>query len=425
MPVRSRLVLLLLLLCGTIEVSAQNTIASPYSRYGLGDLSDMNNAWNLSMGQLSYGLRSPIHVNFGNPASYTSFDSLSFIFDGGFNTKWVQLTSNVESASRTYGTLGYLHFGFPVFRWWRTQIGLLPYSDIGYNVGTAEYEDGVGNIYHTYTGNGGINRIMWGNGFRLTKNLSVGFNFSYLFGKVDVGSNVIYPDSLYYANVAVTNSISVNDIYLDYGIQYYGKIGKDLDFCAGAIFAANSRMKAQADYLVRTFFLSNDQIEYYKDTVAMGTDYKGDILLPMMLGGGFTVGKTDKWLAGIDAKWQNWEKYTAFGMEDSLVNSYRISAGAEYVPDINNFNNYLKRIRYRVGFMYQGTYLSLRGKQLSEYSVSLGFGLPLKVIRTNLNIGLLAGTRGTTSENLIRETYIRFILGFSISEKWFVKKKYY
>jgi hypothetical protein len=75
--------------------------------------------------------------------------------------------------------------------------------------------------------------------------------------------------------------------------------------------------------------------------------------------------------------------------------------------------------------MYQGTYLSLRGKQLSEYSVSLGFGFPLKSIRTMVNLGAQVGTRGTTAENLIRETYFKFILGFSIHEKWFVKKKYY
>ncbi|MCK7539511.1 MAG: hypothetical protein MZV63_55715 [Marinilabiliales bacterium] len=113
-------------------------------------------------------------------------------------------------------------------------------------------------------------------------------------------------------------------------------------------------MRSQADYLVRTFFLSVDKVEYIKDTVAMGTNYKGDILIPMMFGGGFSVGKKDKWTAGIDGKWQNWEKFTAFGMSDSLVNSYRISAGAEIIPDKNGYGNYLKRIRYRVGFMYQG-----------------------------------------------------------------------
>lgn len=415
----------LLILAGTMTLHAQVRIASPYSRYGLGDLSDVNNAWNLSMGQLSFGLRNPLHVNIGNPASYTAFDSLSFVFDGGFSTEFVQLNSTLQSASRTYASVGYINFGFPVTRWWKTQIGLLPFSDVGYNVGTLNHQEGVGNIIRTYTGDGGINRFIWGNGFRPFKNLSVGFNFSYLFGNMNVGSNVIFPDSLYYTNLMVDNFVTMSDIYFDFGLQYHSKFKNGLDFTAGAIFAPTTKMRSQADYLTRTFFLSTTNIEYIKDTVAMGTNYKGDIVIPMMAGGGFSIGKTDKWLAGIDGKWQNWKKFTAFGMSDSLVNSIRISAGAEFIPDITSYTSYFKRMRYRVGFVYQGTYLSLRGKQLNEYGVSVGFGFPLRGVRTMLNVGAQVGTRGTTAENLIRETYLKFILGFSIHEKWFIKKKYY
>jgi hypothetical protein len=31
---------------------------------------------------------------------------------------------------------------------------------------------------------------------------------------------------------------------------------------------------------------------------------------------------------------------------------------------------------------------------------------------------------GTTSNNLIKENYIRFVLGISLKERWFEKKKY-
>jgi hypothetical protein len=185
MPFRIRLSLLFLLLCGTLTLSGQVRIASPYSRFGLGDLSDINNAWNLSMGQLSYGMRDPYHVNFGNPASYTAFDSLSFVFDGGFSTDFVSLTTSSQSTSRTYATVGYLNFGMPVTRWWKSQIGLIPVSDVGYNLGTITQLEGIGDVIHTYTGDGGINRFIWGNGFKILKNLSVGFNFSYVFGNVD------------------------------------------------------------------------------------------------------------------------------------------------------------------------------------------------------------------------------------------------
>lgn len=425
MPVRTRLPILVFLLCCTLTLSAQVRIASPYSRYGIGDLSDINNAWNLSMGQLSYGLRHPLHINFGNPASYTAFDSLSFVFDGGFSTRFVKLTSNVESASRSYSSVGYLNFGFPITKWWKAQIGLLPFSDVGYNVATLETRDDIGNITHTYTGDGGINRFIIGSGFKLTKNFSAGFNFSYLFGNMDIGSDVIYADSVYYSNLMVDNFISVSDVYFDFGLQYYGKTKSDLEIVAGAIFAPATNIASRDDYLAQTYFLSSSGVEYIKDTISIGNDYKGNILIPTMIGGGFSIGKTDKWLAGLDAKWQNWENYKAFGKSDSLIDSYRISAGAEFIPDVNNYSKYLKRVSYRIGFTYQGTYLSLRNRQLKDFAATVGLGLPIKGSKTTLNLGMQVGSRGTTTENLIQETYFKFIVGFSIHEKWFVKKKYY
>jgi hypothetical protein len=75
--------------------------------------------------------------------------------------------------------------------------------------------------------------------------------------------------------------------------------------------------------------------------------------------------------------------------------------------------------------MYDNSYLQLRGKQLNEYSVSFGLGLPLRGMRTAINLSAELGTRGTTQSNLISETYFNFVLGFSIYERWFLKRKYF
>jgi len=145
----------------------------------------------------------------------------------------------------------------------------------------------------------------------------------------------------------------------------------------------------------------------------------------MMLGGGFTFSKTDKWLVGVDYKWQNWEKYSAFSQSDSLVNSWQVNAGGEIIPNSNNFNNYLARVRYRLGFSYGKTYLHLRGLDLNEYSLSFGFGFPLRGMKTMLNLGGQYGVMGTTDQGLIKESYFRLIIGFSLYDRWFVKRKYY
>jgi len=406
------------------SLSAQTTISSPYSRYGIGDLTPISNAWNLSMGESGIALRSPTHINLVNPASFTAFDSTSFIFEGGVIINSVQLRSTLQYASRTYASVGYLTFGFPVTKWWKTSLGLLPFSNVGYNVIADTTMPGIGHSARIYSGSGGINSFYWGNAFRLFKNLSIGFKASYLFGTITREASSTYPDSLYYLNLRETNNITLSGIYLDYGIQYTARLKNDLVMTVGGIFGTNSIIHGKTDYLALTYFESSGT-EYPKDTIANEAGVRGSVTIPMMFGAGIAFEKTDKWLASIDYKWQNWKNYRSFDQNDSLINSYKISAGVELIPDANNYTNYLKRLRYRFGFLYNHSYLQLRGKHLDEYAVSLGFGLPIRSLKTVINLSGQVGTRGTTQSNLIKETYFKFVLGFSIYERWFIKRKYF
>jgi long-subunit fatty acid transport protein len=403
---------------------SQVRLASPYSRFGIGDMSENNNVWNLAMGDVSIALRNPMHINYGNPASYTAFDSSSFVFEGGFNVDMVKLTSNIQTANRNFASVGYFLFGMPITRWWRTSIGMVPYSKIGYSIASYSKLDQT-NVTRIYSGSGGINRFYWGNAFKIVKNLSIGVNASYLFGSMIRENAVHFPDSVLYMNYSLQNKITMNDIYLDFGIQYSAKLKEDLKMTFGAVFANQSKMAAKTDYLARTFLAGTGGAETYKDTLAYAENYGGDIVIPIMFGVGVSMEKTDKWMFGVDYKWQNWKKFSAFNLTDSLVNSFCISAGAEFVPDINSYTNYFKRIRYRVGFLYHSTYLELYGQHLKDYAFTLGFGIPLRGMKTGLNLSAQIGSRGTTEADLIRETYFRFTIGFTIFERWFVKRKYF
>jgi hypothetical protein len=315
-------------------------------------------------------------------------------------------------------------FGMPVTKWWRTSLGLVPYSKIGYNIASPGSSENI-RISRVYSGTGGINRFYWGNAFKILKNLSIGVNASYLFGSMNRTSYVIYPDSLFFANYKFENHITMNDLYFNFGVQYTAKFKNDYKMTIGGVFANQSKMAAKTDMLANTFFYGSDYSEVVKDTIAFAENYGGKIVIPLMFGLGLNFEKTDNWTVGADFKWQNWEKFRAFNLTDSLVNSYSVNVGAEFVPDINSYSNYLKRIRYRLGFLYNSNYLELFGRRLDEYAFTLGFGTPVRGMRTALNVSLQIGTRGTTEANLIRETYFRFTIGFSINERWFVKRKYF
>jgi len=423
--IRTYLLLSFFLLCTFSGAYSQIRIASPYSRFGIGDLSGNNNAWNFTMGQTGIALRNPAHINITNPASYGGFDSLSFVFEGGFSAESVQLTSRLQSTSRTYASLGYLSFGVPVTKWWRSALALVPFSDVGYNVVSYEKSSGAGTILRLYTGSGGTNRFLWGNAFNITKSLSIGVNISYIFGNSVRESVVFFPDSLNSMNYKIDNYTTVGDFYFNFGAQYKLKLKNDMSIIFGAVFAPTTKISASTSMLAQTFLLSSTGTEVPKDTIAKADGYKGSIILPWSIGGGMTFQKTDKFLISADYRYQNWKSYTAFGLSDSLVNSYQIALGGEYIPNIDNYGKYFARVRYRLGFYYNRTYLELRGTQINEYAVTLGFGLPLRGMKTMLNIGGQVGVRGTVQGDLIRETYFKFVLGFSIYERWFIKRKYF
>ena len=61
---------------------AQSGTNSPYSQYGLGLLSDQTSGFNRGMNGLGLGFREHNQVNYINPASYSSIDSLSLLKHG-------------------------------------------------------------------------------------------------------------------------------------------------------------------------------------------------------------------------------------------------------------------------------------------------------------------------------------------------------
>ncbi len=424
-PNRLRLPIIFCLFFLNLSLFAQIRIVSPYSRFGVGDLSDNNNAWNLSMGQLGIGLYNPRHVNYTNPASYSAFDSLSFVFQGGLSGEFVSLKSDYQSVNRNYASLGYLLFGMPVNRWWKTSIGLVPFSDVGYNVANYEEYPNSGTVVRLYSGSGGISRLYWGNSVRFLNRFSIGANISYLFGSMDREAAVTFPDSAYALNIKELYHVNMNDLYFNFGAQYRAKLKDDLSMTVGAVFSPTLSMSAKTDIFASTFLINSQGVASPRDTLVTAIGYKGRIIIPMMLGGGISFDRPDKWIIGVDYKWQNWEKFRAFNLSDSLVNSWQVNFGGEIVPNNDNYNNYLARIHYRLGFTYGRTYLYLRGQNLNEYAVTFGLSLPLRGMKTMLDIGGQYGSRGTTANNLIKESYFKIVVGFTIYERWFVKRKYY
>jgi hypothetical protein len=420
------LVIIALLASITSALHAQTRFNSPYTRYGLGTLVDQGlNPQTMSMGDLHYGMQRVDLINPANPASYAVFDSSTFIFDAGVFGTIVNLRTTQLSESGSYISLSHLLFGFPVTAWWKTSFGVLPYSYVGYNVYNEAEIEGISKALYVYQGSGGLNQLYWGNAFKIGKKLSVGFNLKFLFGSINKERGIGFPDSAAIKSTRVTATVTANDIYGDIGIQYKTSLSGKLILIAGATFQPEMKISAKARYLATTYFGSVNSVQYYRDTIEFYPLERGNFILPMKAGAGFTISKPDFLTVGADFAWQNWEKYRMFGQSDSLRNSWNLSIGGEVIPNQRAFESYWQRVNYRLGFRYGETPLELRGQHLNEFGISFGFGFPIRRSKSTINVSLELGKRGNTSNNLIKENFIRFTLGVNIFENWFKQMKYF
>ncbi len=420
-----KLFIIFLVIFLSLETQAQK-INSPYSRFGLGQLRSENvNTALMGMGGISIGIADPTMINPGNAASYAVYDSTSFIFEIGVTGNATNLKTVLQSESSSYFALNYIVFGFPITKWWKSSLGMLPYSQIGYDVKIYIPVEGFSNVINSIEGDGGLNQFYWGNAFKIGENLRLGFDAIYLFGQGSRSSLIYFPDSV---NIFGTKTIAHTrggDIIFDYGAQYDIKIKTDKLLTLGLIYSNNWNVKAKREYLSYTLTGGYGEIvETLQDTIAYSPEEKGTVIIPQRFGGGFTFQETGRWLIGADFEWQNWEKYTSFGTTDSLDNSWRIAVGGQFTPKHTSISSLTKRMTYRLGFRYYDSYLSIFDTPINEYGISFGLTFPMKKTKTAIDLGVEIGKRGTTANNLIQENFVNISLGFSIHEHWFHKRRY-
>ena len=105
-----------------------------------------------------------------------------------------------------------------------------------------------------------------------------------------------------------------------------------------------------------------------------------------------------------------------------MANSIGLSVGGYITPNPDAVKGYMNAVTYRAGFHYNETYLNIRNNQLTDVGISFGVSLPIRRSLSQLNLGLVAGSRGTTEAGLIKENYLNLSIGFSLNDKWFVKR---
>ena len=410
-------ILFFLLITGEVSL-AQQTTSSPYSRFGMGDLNSQFSSVFNSLGGGGYAINDSKIINPFSPASYSSYQSNSFLFSTGINNETIDIQSLTDNQTVNNLSLSHILFGFPLTKKIGSSFGIIPFSSIGYSM---QNRDDIFGADMLYDGDGGISKVYFGSSLELHQNLSVGANASYLFGGLNRRKRLVFDDETIF-NSRSNSLINIKGIYYEFGAVFSKKIDDNNSQISISINTSNNtNVDAKRTNLVETFEYSGTN-EIVKDTFVNSVE-KGSVILPKYTNLGLAY-SLDKWLFVFDYSTQNWSDYELFEESDSLINSQRISGGLQYTPDISSVNQFYKRCHYRVGLALNTTPLQINNTQLEDKSISFGIGIPIKKNKSTYDISLILGQRGTTSNNLLKENYVKIGLSMSFEGIWFVKQKY-
>ena len=410
-------ILFFLIITGEVSL-AQQTTSSPYSRFGMGDLNSQFSSVFNSLGGGGYAINDSKIINPFSPASYSSYQSNSFLFSTGINNETIDIQSLTDNQTVNNLSLSHILFGFPLTKKIGSSFGIIPFSSIGYSM---QNRDDIFGADMLYDGDGGISKVYFGSSLELHQNLSVGANASYLFGGLNRRKRLVFDDETIF-NSRSNSLINIKGIYYEFGAVFSKKIDDNNSQISISINTSNNtNVDAKRTNLVETFEYSGTN-EIVKDTFVNSVE-KGSMILPKYTNLGLAY-SLDKWLFVFDYSTQNWSDYELFEESDSLINSQRISGGLQYTPDISSVNQFYKRCHYRVGLALNTTPLQINNTQLEDKSISFGIGIPIKKNKSTYDISLILGQRGTTSNNLLKENYVKIGLSMSFEGIWFVKQKY-
>jgi hypothetical protein len=410
--------LLTLLLLAPASLLAQNSTNSPYARYGYGKLADQSFGAQRAMGGIGIGLRNGQMINALNPASFSSVDSMTFMFDLGVTGHAAWYDDGTNKSNKINGNIDYMAMQFPLAKRLGMGIGLAPMSYKGYKYGDVRSLSVESEMaQETLTGSGGLSKVYGTLSYSFFDRLALGVKVGYLFGDLNDTKTVTY-NTTTHSSIQWADTLRVSAWTIEAGLQYHQPIGKNKELVIGVVYSPRMEI-SEAVRKGEHVYSSPSRSEH---SVSRDSIFE----LPQTIGVGLSFSKKNHYTVGADFQLQQWGDARFYNKTDSLSDNMRISLGGEYIPDYQA-HSFFKRIRYRAGAYYSDSYINVGGNQYKEYGATLGFGLPINDRRSFLNLAFdfTMIKPDVSSIGMIDEKYFKITLSYTFNELWFFKRKIY
>ena len=410
---------------------------TPYSIYGLGSIQNPGTAYNKTMGGVGVASRNNRFINVINPAGITARDTLSLMIDMSVgNENRIFSQNDYKGVNNTFNITD-IAVSFPIYRTAAMALGISPYSSTGYScaylytdkdligrTGTAAYgSSGQGSVYQIFASAG----VMFWN------RLSLGAEWIHYFGLVDKQESVEFSDDSFNDSKNI-HSINVSANTLKVGFQYEQPLPGQTSVTVGATYKLDAKMSGGS------YNLSYASGDVAVDTLSYSAYnfQSNNVCIPGELAVGVSVNVMDRIRAEFDYVRTDWTKSNFDKVEGLAIDNSSYSTGStfkssvsqefrfglEIVPNRNDIRYYFKRVAYRVGAYHKTESFTVDGRNITSSALTCGMTLPVFRWSNGITLGAEFGRRGSLKDNLVRETFCNFSIGFNLYDIWFQKFRY-
>lgn len=406
-------IILLLIILLPIEILPSG--GSIYSRFGLGDFYYSFSARRLALGELGIAATDIDYLNYLNPASWNKMRLARF--ETGIISHGNSISSNSASVFHVQTIFSGMMFGFPIDRelGWSFAAGIVPYSNVNYDVLFQDTDPIGGSFISEYKGDGGLSKSFLGFSIRLPLDFALGASFDYYTGKIEHISSVSFgPES-----ELISASFSRNYSYNGLGFTL-GTISGNIAPIFGSDFIKDLRLG----------FVYSTKSQFNTDTTVISTTLIGDL---ETTSGSMKTHLPARFGAGLSLMMSNGIQITADylhqGMSQFLVASKNLnmmrdltkySLGVEYRNPESRSQTFWEQVMLRGGLSFEQTQYTFNGKGIDQVSLYTGFSMPIGFDNT-IDVGFQYGKRGTKENNLLSENFYKFSITLSIGELWFLQ----
>lgn len=428
-------------------ISSSINTYSPYSMYGMGELSAKGTAVQRSMGGVGVAMWSSTRVNVMNPASYALTPRQSFLFnfgiEGGHYRNEQTKYGSGSTVKTAYNSINIhdIAFQMPLAKGLGMGFSLTPYSNVGYNMYGDDTSQGitgaVGNVRYTYYGEGDVTEVKTGLGWTPFRGFAVGASLVYYWGSIDrnyTASPQVITGSGDYSTTTGLDSYDVSQFKAQLGVMYSPIYNEKYILTFGATYDMGGSLNPSLKKFV--------YVDNLLSTVVRSEEDKAlPLRLPHQISGGVYF-QSDRVRVGMDYVYQDWGSQNSnylesggSGVNVAYTDTNTVKVGFEFTPRYTDVANFLNRVAYRVGARIGDYYQTFGGCKINQYALTAGLGLPIRLFGNSaVDVGFEWGIRnpekdvvpiGDTFAGMVKQQYFKVSIGLSLfGDSWFVRQKF-